>query len=226
VSFVSYPKRHKPLPTVLSVEEVGALIAAVRNARYQAIVMVLYGAGLRIAEALTLQVTDIDAGRGVIHVRHGKGDKAREAKLSPSLYQWLRNYVSVCVAQDRQGTAGRDDTRCPRACGQAGLDQEARDSTRAAPQLRHPSARAGNRCSRGGGPARARVAPVDGPLRQGDREARAADAEPARPAAATALVGRCPVPRGPGASTSRTSCVAIAPSSSRSSGSRDHRSVL
>ena len=34
------------LPTVLSLEEVGALIAAVRNARYQAVVMVLYGAGL------------------------------------------------------------------------------------------------------------------------------------------------------------------------------------
>jgi integrase/recombinase XerD len=92
VSFVSYPKRHKPLPTVLSLEEVRALIAAVRNACYQAIVMVLYGAGLRITEALALEVTDIDGARGVIRVRHGKGDKAREAKLSPSLYQWLRNY--------------------------------------------------------------------------------------------------------------------------------------
>ena len=117
VAFVSYPKRHKPLPTVLSVEEVGALIAAVRNARYQAIVMVLYGAGLRIAEALTLQVTDIDAGRGVIHVRHGKGDKAREAKLSPSLYQWLRNYwarerppAPYLFASRKTGKAPRDAT--------------------------------------------------------------------------------------------------------------------
>jgi integrase/recombinase XerD len=92
VSFVSYPKRHKPLPTVLSLDEVGALIAAVRHRRYQAIVMVLYGAGLRITEALALEVTDIDGARGVIRVRHGKGNKAREAKLSPSLYQWLREY--------------------------------------------------------------------------------------------------------------------------------------
>jgi integrase/recombinase XerD len=92
VSFISYPKRHKPLPTVLSLEEVGALIQAVVHPCYQAIVMVLYGAGLRISEALVLEVTDIDGARGVIHVRHGKGDKAREAKLSPSLYQWLRDY--------------------------------------------------------------------------------------------------------------------------------------
>jgi site-specific recombinase XerD len=92
VSFVSYPKAHKPLPTVLSLEEVGTLITAVRHPCYQAIVMVLYGAGLRITEALALEVTDIDAARGVIRVRHGKGNKAREAKLSPSLYTWLRQY--------------------------------------------------------------------------------------------------------------------------------------
>jgi integrase/recombinase XerD len=92
VSFVSYPKRHKPLPTVLSLGEVGSLIRAVRHPCYQAIVMVLYGAGLRISEALALEVTDIDSARGVIRVRHGKGDKAREAKLSPTLYQWLRQY--------------------------------------------------------------------------------------------------------------------------------------
>jgi integrase/recombinase XerD len=94
VSFLSYPKRHKPLPTVLSLQEVGALIQAVRHPCYQAIVMVLYGAGLRIAEALALEVSDIDAARGVIRVRHGKGNKAREAKLSPTLYQWLRQYWS------------------------------------------------------------------------------------------------------------------------------------
>jgi site-specific recombinase XerD len=92
VSFVSYPKRYKPLPTVLSDKEVAALLQAIRHPGYQAIAMVLYGAGLRIAEALALEVTDIDAARGVIRVRHGKGNKAREAKLSPTLYQWLRQY--------------------------------------------------------------------------------------------------------------------------------------
>jgi integrase/recombinase XerD len=92
VSFVSYPKKHKPLPTVLSLDEVGALIGAIRHPCYQAIVMVMYGAGLRITEALALEVTDIDAARGVIRVRHGKGNKAREAKLSPTLYNWLRQY--------------------------------------------------------------------------------------------------------------------------------------
>jgi integrase/recombinase XerD len=92
VSFLSYPRRTRSLPTVLSVEEVGALLGAIRVARYQAIAMVLYGAGLRISEALALEVSDIDGARGVIRVRHGKGDKAREAKLSPTLHAWLRQY--------------------------------------------------------------------------------------------------------------------------------------
>ena len=92
VSFISLPRTHSPLPEVLSLKQIHDLLGAIRQPRYQAIAMVMYGAGLRIAEAIALEVRDIDGARGVLRVRHGKGDKAREAKLSPSLYQWLRDY--------------------------------------------------------------------------------------------------------------------------------------
>jgi len=92
VSFIKLPKKYSALPQVLSLNEVAALLPSIRNRRYQAIAMVMYGAGLRLSEALALEVDDIDGARGVIRVRHGKGNKAREAKLSPSLYQWLRQY--------------------------------------------------------------------------------------------------------------------------------------
>lgn len=92
VSFIKLPKRYYALPPVLSLHEVHALLGAICNRRYQALVMVMYGAGLRISEALALEVGDIDGARGVIHVRHGKGNKAREAKLSQTLYVWLRKY--------------------------------------------------------------------------------------------------------------------------------------
>ncbi|MBV9945426.1 MAG: site-specific integrase [Myxococcales bacterium] len=92
VSFIKLPRRRSPLPPVLSIDEVHALLRAIREPVYHAIAMVMYGAGLRIEETLALEVRDIDAARGVIHVRHGKGDKAREAKLSPGLYDWLRRY--------------------------------------------------------------------------------------------------------------------------------------
>jgi integrase/recombinase XerD len=92
VSFIKLPRRHSPLPSVLSVEQVHALLQALQHRRYQAIAMVMYGAGLRVSEAIALEVRDVDGARGVLQVRHGKGDKAREAKLSPSLYEWLRQY--------------------------------------------------------------------------------------------------------------------------------------
>jgi site-specific recombinase XerD len=92
VSFLKLPRRYSPLPTVLSVEEVNALLRALRDRRYQALAMVMYGAGLRIREAIALEVRDIDRSRGVLQIRHGKGNKAREAKLSPVLYEWLRQY--------------------------------------------------------------------------------------------------------------------------------------
>lgn len=77
IAFLKLPKVYSPLPTVLSLDEVNALLRAIREPRYQAIAMVMYGAGLRIAEALALEVSDIDGARGVIIVRHGKGNNAR-----------------------------------------------------------------------------------------------------------------------------------------------------
>ncbi len=92
VSFVKLPKKYSKLPCILSLGEVDALLREIVDLRYQAIAMVMYGTGVRISEANSLKVTDIDGPRGVILVHHGKGDKAREAKLSKGLYQWLRHY--------------------------------------------------------------------------------------------------------------------------------------
>jgi integrase/recombinase XerD len=92
VSFIAFPKKHSKLPEILSLDEVAALLREIQRPRHRAIAMVMYGAGLRISEALALEVSDIDGPRGVIQVRHGKGNKAREAKLSQSLYQWLREF--------------------------------------------------------------------------------------------------------------------------------------
>jgi integrase/recombinase XerD len=92
VSFVVWPKQYSPLPTVLSQDEVSAFLEALRHPIYRMVAMVLYGAGLRIDEALALEVSDIDGKRGVLRVRHGKGNRAREVKLSLGLYEELRDY--------------------------------------------------------------------------------------------------------------------------------------
>jgi site-specific recombinase XerD len=92
VSFIQWPRQYSPLPTVLSSDEVAAFLDAIRHPVYHAVAVVQYGTGLRISEALALEVSDIDGARGVLRVRHGKGNRSREVKLSPELYRWLRHY--------------------------------------------------------------------------------------------------------------------------------------
>lgn len=86
-------KRPKRLPTVLSPQELRRLFeVAAREPKHQALMMTLYGAGLRISEAFALKPADIDSKRMLIHIRSGKGDKERMAKLSEQLLAVLRDY--------------------------------------------------------------------------------------------------------------------------------------
>jgi len=89
---IPYPKRPKYLPTVLSQEEVRRLLDATRSLKHRALLMTLYGAGLRVSEACRLTVADIDSGRRVIHVQQAKGRKDRDVMLSPVLLDTLRQY--------------------------------------------------------------------------------------------------------------------------------------
>ncbi|MBZ5635893.1 MAG: tyrosine-type recombinase/integrase [Acidobacteriia bacterium] len=89
---IPYPKRPKRLPTVLSQEEITRLLDSTRTLKHRALLMVLYGAGLRVSEACRLTVDDIDSSRMVIHVRQAKGNKDRDVMLSPVLLETLRRY--------------------------------------------------------------------------------------------------------------------------------------
>jgi integrase/recombinase XerD len=92
VSFLTYPSIIKKLPVVLTAAQVNQLLEAFTTLKYRALFAVVYGAGLRITEACLLEVTDIYADRGVIHVRHAKGKKERNVMLSPWLLRTLRQY--------------------------------------------------------------------------------------------------------------------------------------
>jgi len=89
---IRYPRSKRRHPVVLSPEEVARLLNAIRNLKHRTVAMVLYGAGLRISEALALELRDIDSERMVITVRHGKGDADRQVALSTVLLEALRKY--------------------------------------------------------------------------------------------------------------------------------------
>ena len=80
------------LPAVLSREEVRALLGCVRTPHNRAYLSTVYACGLRLQEALYLEVTDIDAGRMMIHVHRGKGAKDRFVPLARTTLDTLRGH--------------------------------------------------------------------------------------------------------------------------------------
>jgi len=92
VAWMAWPRQRAALPVVLSGSEITQLLAAMSNPLYRAIAIVMYGAGLRISEACTLEVADIDSKRNLLRVRHGKGNRERYAMLGPALLEALRSY--------------------------------------------------------------------------------------------------------------------------------------
>ena len=72
------------LPGVLSVDEARQILQTVRRPNNRAYLTTVYTCGLRLHEALNLQVPDIDSQRMLIHVHRGKGAKDRYVPLPES----------------------------------------------------------------------------------------------------------------------------------------------
>ena len=89
---MSSVREPRKLPVILSREEVARLIACAGNLKYQAILSVAYGAGLRASEVASLKINDIDSTRMTLRVEQGKGHKDRYAMLSPVLLECLRDW--------------------------------------------------------------------------------------------------------------------------------------
>jgi integron integrase len=90
-------RRPHRVPTVLSKGEVRQLLSKLEGQDHL-IAALLYGAGLRISEALRLRVKDVDFAQGVLIIRAGKGDKDRHAPLPESLREPLLQHLSATRA--------------------------------------------------------------------------------------------------------------------------------
>ncbi len=85
------PGKSKKLPTVLSRLEVATILGKVRSLVPKMILTLTYVCGLRLHEAVSLTVNDIDGQRMRIRVR-GKGNKERDVPLPDGTLVLLRNY--------------------------------------------------------------------------------------------------------------------------------------
>jgi integrase len=89
VDIIKAPKIQS-LPDILTLTEVEQLIGAARRLRYRVFLLTTYSMGLRLGEALALEVGDIDGQRNQVHIRRGKGHKDRLVPLPDLTYRALR----------------------------------------------------------------------------------------------------------------------------------------
>lgn len=92
ISQLSRPKKQKTLPKVLSSEEVKKIIQSLQNKKHKTMLYIIYSAGLRVSEAASLRIKDIDSQRMMIKVSQGKGRKDRYVMLSTAVLEQLRIY--------------------------------------------------------------------------------------------------------------------------------------
>ncbi|MGF1763500.1 tyrosine recombinase XerC [Aliivibrio kagoshimensis] len=95
---ISAPKRARPLPKNIDVDEVAQLLEVVDDnplsIRDRAMMELMYGAGLRLAELVSIDIKDLDLSRGEVRVI-GKGNKERKAPISGLAKTWIEHWLAV-----------------------------------------------------------------------------------------------------------------------------------
>jgi len=97
------PKSSRALPSVLSVEQVDALLASIDTkkplgVRDRALYELIYSCGLRISEASSLLVSNVHFDEGIVIVR-GKGDKERIVPFGSAAKEWLLKWLGEARPQ-------------------------------------------------------------------------------------------------------------------------------
>ncbi len=102
LSLISRPRPKRPLPKALSPEDATRVVreigeetdTAFLQARDEALMMLLYGAGLRINEALSLNIGDLPTADSAMRVT-GKGNKQRIVPLLPAVREAIATYLKL-----------------------------------------------------------------------------------------------------------------------------------
>ncbi len=98
---VERAKRPQRVPVVLTADEVKRVLALI-NGTHWLMASLLYGAGLRLMEAVRLRVKDLDFDYRQISVRDGKGEKDRRVMLPEPLRESLRDHLRAIETQHEQ----------------------------------------------------------------------------------------------------------------------------
>ena len=87
-------KKPKSLPVVLSRIEIRKIIESSKNPKHKLLLSLAYGAGLRVSEAISVKVLDLDLDELTIHIKQAKGQKDRISVVPESMVDELRNLIA------------------------------------------------------------------------------------------------------------------------------------
>ncbi len=87
------PKKENKLPTVLTKQEIRNMLRSVKNKKHSLLIEFLYSSGLRVSEAVKMQVNSLDFSENMGRVLSGKGRKDRHIILSKNLVKHLKEYL-------------------------------------------------------------------------------------------------------------------------------------
>ena len=90
-------KNSKLAPSVFSLDEIqtilGSFTKSISGIRNRALIAIMFAGGLRVSEAINLMPSDIDEAKNEIHIRKGKGNKARRVGLLPAMIPCLQLWL-------------------------------------------------------------------------------------------------------------------------------------
>lgn len=70
-------KQNKSLPVILNRKEITELSEVINNPKHKLIILLAYGAGLRVSEVVNLKVKDVDIDNLTLHIKKAKGKRDR-----------------------------------------------------------------------------------------------------------------------------------------------------
>ncbi|MDT8402166.1 MAG: tyrosine-type recombinase/integrase [Bacteroidales bacterium] len=92
---IQRPRKSRPLPQVLSKEEVTRILQSTRNSKHRLLLSIIYSCGLRRSEVINIRLTDLNRDRKTLHIRAGKGNVDRVVPVSDKVWSKLDEYITA-----------------------------------------------------------------------------------------------------------------------------------
>ncbi len=89
---IKRPKREKKIPTVLTKKEVLSLFESLNTKKSRLMISLMYAAGMRVSEVVSLKIDDLDFDDNIGHIRQAKGKKDRIFNIPKFLFLRLKKY--------------------------------------------------------------------------------------------------------------------------------------